>query len=124
MTPEWNGSFAGMTIAKPVSGCWPLSPTLASSGVTASLSLYIEEASGLRRIAADFRFHRQRAFYVEGEQIEFDGGESLRLFFSFRYTPAQVQRLLRARQIVVLEQWVTPSEEEGVFLCRKIGVDA
>ncbi|MGO8701466.1 MAG: L-histidine N(alpha)-methyltransferase [Limisphaerales bacterium] len=88
------------------------------------LELYIEEASGLRRIAADFRFHRQRAFYVEGEQIEFDGGESLRLFFSFRYTPAQVQRLLRARQIVVLEQWVTPSEEEGVFLCRKIGVDA
>jgi uncharacterized SAM-dependent methyltransferase len=88
------------------------------------MAFCIEEAAGLRRIAADFRFHQPRAFSVEGEQVEFAAGELLRLFFSFRYTPAQVQRLLRARHIAVLEQWITPSEEEGVFLCRKIGVDA
>jgi uncharacterized SAM-dependent methyltransferase len=84
----------------------------------------VEAAAGFRRIAADFRFHRQQTFSLEGERIEFAAGESLRLFFSFRYTPAQVQGLLRGWQMAVLEQWVTPSEEEGVFLCRKIGVDA
>jgi uncharacterized SAM-dependent methyltransferase len=88
------------------------------------IAFSIEEVAGLRRITADFRFHRQRAISVEGEQFEFADGASLRLFFSFRYTPSQVEQLLRVRQIAVLDQWITPSEEEGVFLCRKIAVDA
>jgi uncharacterized SAM-dependent methyltransferase len=84
----------------------------------------VEEAAGFRRIAADFRFHRQRAFSIDGERMELAAGEALRLFFSFRYTPDQVRGLLRKWRMAVMEQWVTPSEEEGVFLCRKMGVDA
>jgi uncharacterized SAM-dependent methyltransferase len=84
----------------------------------------IEEVSGLKRIAADFRFYRKRALTVEGECFDFGEGETLRLFFSYRYTPERIVRLLRKRHFAVLEQWVTPSEEEGVFLCRKNGVDA
>jgi L-histidine Nalpha-methyltransferase len=79
----------------------------------------IEEAAGLRRIAADFRFRRPRTLTVEGERFDFGGGEPLRLFFSYRYTPDRVGRLLRTWQFAVLDQWITPSEEEGVFLCRK-----
>ena len=79
----------------------------------------IEEAAGLRRIAADFRFLRNRSLMVDGERFDFGRGELLRLFFSYRYTPERAGRLLRAWQVEVLDQWITPSEEEGVFLCRK-----
>ena len=83
----------------------------------------MEEAGEFRRIAADFRFDRPRAISLDGERIEFEKGDLLRLFFSFRYTAEQVRRLLGARRLRVVEQWVTPSAEEGVFLCRKMGVD-
>jgi hypothetical protein len=84
----------------------------------------IEEAGEFLRIAADFHFHRQRTLFLEEEPIEFEKGNSLRLFFSFRYTAGQVQALLNTWRLTVLEQWVTPSAEEGVFFCRKMGVDA
>jgi hypothetical protein len=79
----------------------------------------IEEASGLRRIAADFRFLRKRSVTVDGERFDFERGELLRLFFSYRYTPERAGRLLKARRLEILGQWITKSEEEGVFLCRK-----
>jgi uncharacterized SAM-dependent methyltransferase len=79
----------------------------------------IEEASGLRRIAADFCFLRQRTVTVEGERFDFGRGEKLRLFFSYRYTPDRAGRLLRDWDFEILGQWITQSEEEGVFLCRK-----
>jgi uncharacterized SAM-dependent methyltransferase len=58
---------------------------------------------------------------VEGEDFEFHAGERIRLFFSYRHTPELVKKLLRAHKLTVLEQWVTKSEEEGVFLCRREG---
>lgn len=79
----------------------------------------IEEASGLRRIAADFQFRRECTLTVEGERFDFGQGEALRLFFSFRYTPERVEVLLRSWHFAMLDRWITPSEEEGVFLCRK-----
>jgi uncharacterized SAM-dependent methyltransferase len=79
----------------------------------------IEEAAGLRRVAADFCFHRKRSLSVDGERFDFGAGESLRLFFSYRYTPERVGHLLQAWRLAVLESWIAPSEEEGVFLCRK-----
>ncbi len=75
--------------------------------------------SGLKRIEANFHFVRPRAVKAAGERIAFPAGGLVRLFFSYRYTPDRVRRLLRQNGLTVLEQWITRSEEEGVFLCRR-----
>ncbi len=82
----------------------------------------IEEASGLYRIAADFRFLRERVLTVHDERFAFRPGDVVRLFFSYRHTPGLVRQLLQAHGLRVLRQWITASEEEGVFLCRKTAV--
>jgi uncharacterized SAM-dependent methyltransferase len=74
---------------------------------------------GLRRVAALFHFARPRRLEIEGERFEFLPGESIRLFFSYRYTPDRVRRLLGPHGFELREQWVADSEEEGVFLCRR-----
>jgi uncharacterized SAM-dependent methyltransferase len=75
--------------------------------------------SGLKRIAACFRFIRSRKIQVNEHQFEFSPGESIRLFFSYRHTPALVRSLLSRHGLQVLEQWITRSEEEGVFLAQR-----
>jgi L-histidine Nalpha-methyltransferase len=79
----------------------------------------IEDNSGLLRIVADFRFVRERSLMVHDERFVFGPGDSLRLFFSYRHTPDGLGQLLQAHGLLIAEQWVTASEEEGVFLCRR-----
>jgi L-histidine N-alpha-methyltransferase len=79
----------------------------------------IEEASSLYRIAGDFHFLRDRILTVHDERFVFGPGDVVRLFFSYRHTPDRVRRLLQTYGLQVAQQWITASEEEGVFLCRK-----
>jgi L-histidine N-alpha-methyltransferase len=72
---------------------------------------------GLKRIAAYFCFSGRRTLSVAGETFTFRAGHSIRLFFSYRHTPALVRRLLARHGLEVLDQRITGSEEEGVFLC-------
>jgi uncharacterized SAM-dependent methyltransferase len=83
------------------------------------LRFAIEDKRGLKRIVARFHFTHSRALMVEEERFEFKAGESIRLFFSYRYTPELVRQVLARYGLEVVEQWVTRSEEEGVFLCRR-----
>lgn len=71
---------------------------------------------GVKRIAAGFHFVRERRIEVESHQFEFQAGESLRMFFSYRHTPALVRQLLAPHGLQVMDEWITPSQEEGVFL--------
>jgi L-histidine N-alpha-methyltransferase len=73
----------------------------------------------LKRIVARFHFSHCSRIKIEAEQFEFRRGESIRLFFSYRYTPALVRKNLERHGLQVLNQWITQSEEEGVFLCRR-----
>jgi hypothetical protein len=75
--------------------------------------------AGLQRVAAYFDFSRGRTIQVDEEKFPFRRGESIRLFFSYRHTPGLVRRLLAAHRINVLDEWITRSEEEGVFLCAR-----
>jgi uncharacterized SAM-dependent methyltransferase len=75
--------------------------------------------SSLRRVVARFHFKRNRRLTVEGEDFEFKHGESIRLFFSFRYTPELVRKHLARYGLRVLADWITSSGEEGVFFCRR-----
>jgi L-histidine Nalpha-methyltransferase len=73
----------------------------------------------LKRVMARFYFDRARRVEIGMEAFEFHVGESIRLFFSYRYTPDRVRDLLGRHGMNVLDQWITQSGEEGVFLCQK-----
>jgi L-histidine N-alpha-methyltransferase len=83
------------------------------------LRFAIEEVKALKRVVATFHFQRSRAVTVDSERFEFHAGETIRLFFSYRYAPQLVNALLAQHGLAVLDQWITQSEEEGVFLCRR-----
>lgn len=75
--------------------------------------------NSLRRVMARFHFKRTCRLAVEGETFAFLRGDSIRLFFSYRYTPELVRTELAKHGLRVWDQWVTQSGEEGVFLCLR-----
>ena len=56
---------------------------------------------------------------VYGERFEFQKGEKMRLFFSYRYPTDRVVSLLSKYQLSLLGQWITTSGEEGIFSVRQ-----
>ncbi len=76
-----------------------------------------DRTNDLMRIVAGFHFTRSRRIEVDGERFDFCAGETVRLFYSYRYTPERVRKVLARYGLEVREQWTTKSEEEGVFLC-------
>ncbi len=73
----------------------------------------------LKRVAAYFRFKRDREISINKKRFRFGTKKPIRLFFSYRHTPELVRSLLGGHGIDVVEQWIAKSEEEGVFLCRR-----
>ncbi len=78
-----------------------------------------DSATGLKRIAAGFHFARTRRIDVDNERFDFRAGETIGLFFSYRYTPELVRKVLGRYGLDVCDQWIAKSGEEGVFLCRR-----
>ncbi len=76
-------------------------------------------ANGLKRITADFQFARLCRIHLASEAFHFRAGETLQLFFSYRYTPERVRKMLARHGLEVREEWIAESGEEGVFLCRR-----
>ena len=74
---------------------------------------------GLQCVVARFYFQRMRQIQVSDQKFSFARGEAIRLFFSYRYTPERVRKILARYGLDVSEQWIAKSEEEGVFLCRR-----
>lgn len=72
-----------------------------------------------KRFTADFHFRARRIVTVDEERFSFEPGDTVRLFFSYRHTPATVKELARRHGLAVVEQWLTRSGEEGVFLMRR-----
>jgi L-histidine N-alpha-methyltransferase len=79
---------------------------------------------GLKRVEARFHFLRACEIRIDSDQFSFSSGESMRLFFSYRYKPVHLRCLLAQHGLDVHDQWTTKSEEEGVFLCSKHGMGA
>jgi uncharacterized SAM-dependent methyltransferase len=80
----------------------------------------IDEDPGtrLKRVSAHFHFSRSRTVQVEDQRFEFQAGDSIRLFFSYRHTPELVRGLFARHGLKVVDQWITRSGEEGVFLVK------
>jgi uncharacterized SAM-dependent methyltransferase len=75
--------------------------------------------SGLKRIIARFHFKRACCIEIELEKFGFRPGDAIQLFFSYRYTPERVRKVLARFGLEVCDQWITSSEEEGVFLVER-----
>jgi L-histidine Nalpha-methyltransferase len=86
-----------------------------------NLRFSIEEgALKLKRVIAKFHFSHAREILVHGGKFKFKRGESIQVFFSYRYTPERVEENLFCHGLKVQTQWLAASGEEGVFLCRRI----
>ena len=78
----------------------------------------------LLRIVATFHFRKRVALSIFQKKFRFAPGETMRLFYSCRYTLPKVRQLLKSGPFVPLEERVTPGKEEAVFLCQASrGVD-
>jgi L-histidine Nalpha-methyltransferase len=75
---------------------------------------------GLKRIVARFHFRRARRIEVEGKAFNFKAGDSIQVFFSCRYRPERIPKILARYRLKVSEQWIMKSEEEGVFLVNRL----
>lgn len=75
----------------------------------------------LKRIATQFRFARNRLVEIDSQRFEFSAGDSIHLFFSYRHTSALVRALLGQYCLEVLDEWITSSQQEGVFLVSGTG---
>ncbi len=73
----------------------------------------------LKRIVARFHFRRARRMGIEDETFHFKAGDSIQIFYSYRYTPERIHKLLAAHGLVVREQWLAQSGEEGVWVCSR-----
>jgi uncharacterized SAM-dependent methyltransferase len=93
---------------------------LGVEGADGELRFGVEDdpaGSGLKRVAAYFHFLQARQIRLGADGFEFKPGEAIRLFFSYRHTPGLARALLEEHGLEVAGQWITKSEEEGVFLC-------
>lgn len=76
----------------------------------------IEDCEGLLRIRGDFRFTKARTVRVDDQTFAFKPGESIRLFYSYRYTPDRLNAALATYGLRISKEWISASGEEGVFL--------
>lgn len=82
----------------------------------------VSTSSGLLRIEAGYEFKNSQNVRIDEERFLYAPGDWFQLFFSYRHTPERLSALLANYQIEIVQKWITESEEEGIFLCRKIVV--
>jgi uncharacterized SAM-dependent methyltransferase len=75
------------------------------------------EGGDLLRLTTVFRLTQSGTLRLGEETFKFQAGETIRLFFSYRYTPERLRAVLRKYGLSMEAQWITDPAEEGVFLC-------
>lgn len=81
----------------------------------------LEHLEGLPAFVARAAWRQATTLEFEGEPCRFGKGEDLRLFFSFRYTPASLAGRLAAHELVLGDGRVTPCGQEGVWRIQVAG---
>lgn len=85
------------------------------------LKFGIEEGTcglGVKRIVARLKFVRAKTIRVDRQEVSFETGGSLRVFFSYRHTEGLIDELMAKHGLKVERHWLSDSGEEGVFLVR------
>ena len=52
--------------------------------------------------------------------MHWKNGDQIQLFFSYRYTTAKLQNILKQYDIIILDYWEGANQEDGVYFCQKI----
>ena len=81
------------------------------------MKITIETDGPLERIAAHFHFTKLCTMRANGEQFNFQPGDALRLFVSYRYTLQSLTETMAPHGIIIQNAFLSANEEEGVFLC-------
>lgn len=109
LTRDWlHGALAELTIT-------PVDGTLGFSIQPA------ESLPSLKRLQADFTFGHDKQVHFFGEQFQFSAGQKLRVFYSYRFTPAHIRDFLAQSRLKLAQEWIGPAGEEGLFLCHRAG---
>ncbi len=82
-----------------------------------AVKIGIEQDGSLQHIAAHFSFEEPCVMDANGEQFNFQPGDDLRLFVSYRYTQQSLSETLSLHGIVIEHSFLSANQEEGVFLC-------
>jgi len=104
-TREWLGTFLSDLGVPAKAGHWE--------------TVLEKTQNGLQRVAIYFVVAKPSSLNVAGEDFHFRAGESIRLFFSYRYSVELVEKTLARHGLQISGGWISDSREEGVFLCRK-----
>ena len=78
-----------------------------------------ESLPSLKRLQADFIFERDKQIQFFGENVRFSSGQKLRVFYSYRFTPAHVRNFVNQSRLKLTDEWIASSGEEGLFLCHR-----
>lgn len=79
----------------------------------------LREDGHIWRIQADAYVLQDVQLTLYEESFDFREGEALEVFFSNRFTPAALPRILGDAGFNVSQTWVLESQEEGIYLCRR-----
>ena len=88
-------------------------------GCMAFQVVHCPQNSGLLRIEGNFTFARECSVWHAGEEHRFMAGDRFGLFYSYRHTPLQVQKLFAVQDLILREQWLNAAADEGVFLLQR-----
>jgi len=81
----------------------------------------IEESDyNLLKIVANFMFSSNCNIQFDGVDFKYNQGEKLEVFYSIRHTLDKVHALLKTMGIRVINERMSQTSEEAVFLCQKI----
>jgi L-histidine Nalpha-methyltransferase len=92
---------------------------LGVAGGLADLSFGLGEVLGIKRIESSFTFPKKCRIDMEGVSFSYEKGERLRLFYSNRFRPSQLDRLLERCDFVSRFSQLSESREEGVWVVQK-----
>ncbi|MFM6277664.1 MAG: L-histidine N(alpha)-methyltransferase, partial [Dolichospermum sp.] len=74
----------------------------------------------LTRINAQFEVENNIDLKLDDQIMHWKNGDQIQLFFSYRYTTAKLQNILKQYDIIILDYWEGANQEEGVYFCQKI----
>ncbi len=75
---------------------------------------------GVCCIEARFEMTRRRELMACGEQLLLEPRDSMRVFFSYRYTPALMEASLRRCGLALAKSWLSSAGDEGLFLVQPV----
>ena len=73
---------------------------------------------GLLQIVAQLQLRRAQTIELGGAVLNFSAGETLRLFFSNRFTPALLRQVFQLSKMKILREWISAEENEGIIACE------